>query len=79
MHPDCQSAVLQVLVSGGRNGAVQEQYTDSMDSAIQQLGNRAFMHWVGALHAAVHGVQTRADTMQTRQDLAGGGTTLRLS
>ena len=72
VHSDYQSAVLQTLVSGRRSGVAQEQYTHGMDSASQQLGNRAFMHWVAALHAAGPGRQAQADSMQSRQDPAGG-------
>ena len=46
-----QSAALQTLVSGVQNGVAPVQYMRSMDIASHQLGNRAFMHWVGALQA----------------------------
>ena len=46
-----QSAALQTLVSGVQNGVAPVQYMRSIDIASRQLGNRAFMHWVGALQA----------------------------
>ena len=46
-----QSAAWQTLVSGLQNGVAPAQFMHSMDSASHQLGNRAFMHWVGALQA----------------------------
>ena len=46
-----QSAALQTLVSGVQNGVAPVQYMHSIDIASHQLGNRAFMHWVGALQA----------------------------
>ena len=46
-----QSAAWQTLVSGLQNGVAPVQYMRSMDIASHQLGNRAFMHWVGALLA----------------------------
>ena len=64
-------AALQLLASGQGNTVARKQYLHGMDSARQQLGNRAFMHWVGLLHAAGHGGQAQADAMQGRQDPAG--------
>ena len=46
-----QSAAWQTLVSGLQNGVAPVQFMHSMDVASHQLGNRAFMHWVGALQA----------------------------
>ena len=46
-----QSAALQTLVSGLQNGVAPAQFMHSIDIASHQLGNRAFMHWVGALQA----------------------------
>ena len=46
-----QSAAWQTLVSGLQNGVAPALFMHSIDIASQQLGNRAFMHWVGALQA----------------------------
>ena len=46
-----QSAAWQTLVSGLQNGVAPAQFMHSIDIASHQLGNRAFMHWVGALQA----------------------------
>ena len=64
-------AALQFLASGRGNAVAQEQYLHGMDAVRQQLGNRAFMHWVGEMHAAGHGGQAQAAAMQGRQDPAG--------
>ena len=64
-------AALQFLASGQGSTLAREQHLHSMDMARQQLGNRAFMHWVAALHAAGHGGQAQADAMQGRPDPAG--------
>ena len=66
--PAIQCAALQTLASGRWNAVAQAQYQHGMDIASQQLGNRAFMHWVGALHAAGRGGGAPADTVQGRQD-----------
>ena len=46
-----QSAAWQTLVSGLQNGVAPALFMHSIDIASHQLGNRAFMHWVGALQA----------------------------
>ena len=46
-----QSGAWQTLVSGLQNGVAPAPFMHSMDIASHQLGNRAFMHWVGALQA----------------------------
>ena len=46
-----QSAAWQTLVSGLQNGVAPALFMHSIDIASNQLGNRAFMHWVGALQA----------------------------
>ena len=46
-----QSAAWQTLVSDLQNGVAPAPFMHSMDVASHQLGNRAFMHWVGALQA----------------------------
>ena len=46
-----QSAAWQTLVSDLQNGVAPAPFMHSMDIASHQLGNRAFMHWVGALQA----------------------------
>ena len=46
-----QSGAWQTLVSGLQNGVAPAPFMHSMDVASHQLGNRAFMHWVGALQA----------------------------
>ena len=65
--PAIRCAALQTLASGRCNAVVREQYLHSMDIASQQLGNRAFMRWIGALHAVGQGGQAQSDTMQGRQ------------
>ena len=74
VYPDDHSAVLRTLVTGPQNGIPQEQYLHSIDIANQQLGNRAFMHWVGALRATGQGGQAHAGSVQGRQDPAGSRT-----
>ncbi len=63
-------AALQFLASGQGTTLAREQYRHGMAAVRQQLGNRAFMHWVGLLHAAGHGGQAQADAMQGRPDPA---------
>ena len=46
-----QSGAWQTLVSDLQNGVAPAPFMHSMDVASHQLGNRAFMHWVGALQA----------------------------
>ena len=46
-----QSGAWQTLVSDLQNGVAPVPFMHSMDVASHQLGNRAFMHWVGALQA----------------------------
>ena len=67
VHPDFQATVIQTLVSGRQNGISQEQYAHSIAIASQQLGNRAFVHWLAALHAAGSGGGADTDAVPGRQ------------
>ena len=65
------AGALQEAAAVIQGGASPEQFRESIDAGYRQLGNRAFMRWVGLLHAAGHGGQAQADIMQGRQDPAG--------
>lgn len=68
--PDDQPAILQALVSGLHNDVLQQQYLHGIAITSRQLGNRAFMRWVGTLRAAGQGGQAHAAAGQDRQDPA---------
>ena len=62
------TGVLQQLAAAMQCGASPLQFMESIGAGNRQPGNRAFMHWVGALHAAGRGGGAPADTVQGRQD-----------
>ena len=45
------AAALHSVTAGIRMGVSPLQFMDSIDAGGRQLGNRAFLHWVGQLHA----------------------------
>ncbi len=61
------SAALQTLVSGRHNGAVPVRFLHNTDIASQQVGNRAFMHWVGEMRAAGRAGEAHAAAAQDPQ------------
>ena len=65
------TVALQEVAAVIQGGAPPEWFRESIDAGYRQLGNRAFMHWVGEMHAAGHGGQAQADAIQGRQDPAG--------
>ena len=50
--PGTAAAPLQAVASGIFAGAAPLQFMDSIDAGNRQLGNRAFLRWVGKLQAA---------------------------
>lgn len=65
--PACRSAVLQSVAAGMKYGPPPVQFMESIDAANGQLGNRAFMRWVEALHTAGRGRENRINSVQGRQ------------
>ena len=54
-------AALHTIAAGIRSGISPLQFMDSIDAGGQQMGNRAFMHWVEQVHTgtadgATHGI-----------------------
>ncbi len=59
--PGDGAAALHTIAAGIRSGISPLQFMDSIDAGGQQMGNRAFMHWVGQVHTgtadgATHGI-----------------------
>ncbi len=55
------AAALHTVTAGIRSGTSPLQFMDSIDTGGRQLGNRAFMRWVGQMHTgtpagATHGI-----------------------
>ena len=50
--PARHSTVLPLTAAGMRCSAAPLQFMESIDVANRQLGNRAFMRWIGSIHAA---------------------------
>ena len=48
---DNTAAALHTVTAGIRMGISPLQFMDSIDAGGRQLGNRAFLHWVGQVHA----------------------------
>ena len=61
------AAALYAVTAGIRSGISPLQFMDSIDAGGRQLGNRAFMHWVGQLHAGGQAEATRAIAAQGLQ------------
>ena len=61
------AAALHTVTAGIRSGISPLQFMDSIDAGGRQLGNRAFMHWVGQLHAGGHAGATREIAAQGLQ------------
>ena len=51
VYPDENPGTLQTVVDGILSGASPLQFMDSINAGNQQLGNRAFLQFVGELHA----------------------------
>ena len=47
---DDTDAALDSVIAGVRKGVSPLQFMDSINAGSRQLGNRAFLHWVGQLH-----------------------------
>ncbi len=62
------TGVLQQLAAAMQCGASPLQVMESIAAGNRQPGNRAFMHWVGALHAAGRGGGAHTDTVPGWQD-----------
>ena len=60
------AGALQEVAAGLRCGAAPWQLMESIDAASRQVGNRAFMHWVGALHAAGQVRESHINTVPGR-------------
>ena len=54
-------APLQRVAAGILGGVPPQQFMDSIYTASQQLGNRAFLHWVGELRVSGQTAQSLAD------------------
>ena len=62
------AAPLQTVAAGIRSAISPLQFMAGIDAASEQLGNRAFLHWVGELHATGRGRDTHAVAAQGSQD-----------
>ena len=62
------AAPLQTVAAGIRSAISPLQFMVGIDAASEQLGNRAFLHWVGELHATGPGGETHAVAAQGSQD-----------
>ena len=58
------AAPLQTVAAGIRSAISPLQFMAGIDAASEQLGNRAFLHWVGELHATGRGRDTYAVAAQ---------------
>ena len=67
---DVGIAHLDTVAAGILNGISPLQFMDSIDTGNRKLGNRAFLHWVGQLHA---GGQGREAHEIAAQGLQGSG------
>ena len=61
-------APLQTVAAGILGGVCPQQFMDSINTGGGQLGNRAFLHWVGELYAAGRGGETHAVAAQSLQN-----------
>ena len=61
------AAALRTVSAGIRSGISPLQLMDSIDAGSRQLGNRAFMHWVGQLHGEGQAGATREIAAQGLQ------------
>ena len=61
------AASLQTVAAGMLGGVCPQQFMDSINTGSGQLGNRAFLHWVGELYAAGRGGETHAVAAQGLQ------------
>ncbi len=61
------AAALHTVTAGIRSGISPLQFMDSIDAGGQQMGNRAFMHWVGQLHEERQAGATREIAAQGLQ------------
>ena len=61
------AAFLQTVAAGMPGGVCPQQFMDSINTGSGQLGNRAFLHWVGELYAAGRGRETHAVAAQGLQ------------
>ena len=52
------STPLQTVAAGIRSGISPRQFMAGIDAGSEQMGNRAFLHWVGELQAAGRGGET---------------------
>ena len=52
------STPLQTIAAGIRSGISPRQFMTGIDAGSEQMGNRAFLHWVGELQAAGRGGET---------------------
>ena len=69
-HPACldgQSAPLQTVAAGIFGGASPLQFMAGIDAGSRQMGNRAFLHWIGELYAAGRGGEAHEATVQGSQ------------
>ena len=53
-HPDNYPAILQTMAAGISSGISPLQFMDSIQVGNRQLGNRAFVRWVGELRSREH-------------------------
>ena len=62
------AAPLQTVAAGIRSVISPLQFMAGIDAASEQLGNRAFLHWVGKLHATGRGRDTHTVAARGSQD-----------
>ena len=65
---DGQTAALQIVAAGILGGASPLQFMGGIDAGSRQMGNRAFLRWVGELYAAGRERETHAVAAQGSQD-----------
>ena len=64
---DGQSLSLQTMAAGIQGGIPLLQFSDSIQSGNRQMGNRAFLRWVGELHADRQDMNIRGLDVQGMQ------------